>query len=144
MAEPHVVSALVRKRAELAGQIEHAQDKLRQLVIDLDAIDAAIHIFDPSIELQEIKARPVPPRHQAFKGEVTRIVLGALRNAKKPLTTHEIAQRVMAERGLDSANQRLLKTVQKRTAACLRHWQHKGITSKQQGPGQFMLWEMVR
>ena len=58
MAEPHVLSGLIAKRAEIAGQIEHTQDTLRQLVIDLDHIDAAIHIFDPSIELEEIKARP--------------------------------------------------------------------------------------
>ena len=135
---------MVTKRAEIAGQIEHTQDKLRQLVIDLDHIDAAIHIFDPSIELEEIKARPVPPRHQAFKGEVTRIVLATLRNAKKPLTTADIAQRVMAERGLDSANLRLLKTMQKRTGACLRHWEHRGVASKEPGPGQFVLWQMIR
>jgi hypothetical protein len=49
---------LIAKRAEIAGQIEHTQDKLRQLVIDLDHIDSAIHIFDPSIELEEIKNRP--------------------------------------------------------------------------------------
>src|SRR3990172_4521142 len=127
MAEPHVLTGLIAKRAELAGQIEHTQDKLRQLVIDLDHIDAAIHIFDPTIELVEIKSRPVPPKHQAFKGEVTRIVLATLRNAKRPLTTGEIAQRVMAERGLDTANVRLLKTMQKRTGACLRHWQHKDV-----------------
>lgn len=93
MAEPHVLTGLNAKRAEIAAQIEHTQDKLRQLAIDLDHIDAAIHIFDPSIELQEIKARPVPPKHQASKGEVTRIVLATLRNAKRPLTTAEIAQR---------------------------------------------------
>ena len=144
MTEPHALTGLIAKRSEIAGQIEHTQDKLRQLVIDLDHIDASIHIFDPSIELEEIKARPVPPRHQAFKGEVTRIVLATLRNAKKPLTTADIAQRVMAERGLDTANLRLLKTMQKRTGACLRHWEHKGVASKQPGAGQFVLWKLTR
>ena len=48
MADPHVLSGLVAKRAEIAGRIEHMQDQLRQLVIDLDHIDASIHIFDPS------------------------------------------------------------------------------------------------
>jgi hypothetical protein len=146
VGEPYAntISGLVAKRAEIAGQIEHTQDALRQLVIDLDHIDSAIHIFDPSIELQEIKSRPVPPKHQAFKGEVTRIVLATLRNAKRPLTTADIAQRVMAERGLNTANARLLKTMQKRTGACLRHWQHKGVAAKKPGPGQFVLWELCR
>ena len=72
---PKTVHGLIRKRAEIAGKIEHLQDELRSLVIELDNVDHVIHIFDPSIELKGIKSRPVPPRHQAFKGEVTRIVL---------------------------------------------------------------------
>ena len=44
MADPHVLTDLVAKRAEIAGQIEHTQLKLRQLVIDLDHIDASIDI----------------------------------------------------------------------------------------------------
>jgi hypothetical protein len=39
-----------------------------RLVIDLDHIDASNHIFDPSIELEEIKARPVPAPYHAFRG----------------------------------------------------------------------------
>jgi hypothetical protein len=49
-------------------QIEHLQDNLRQLVIALDNLDATIHLFDPSIELGEIRKRPVPPRLHAFRG----------------------------------------------------------------------------
>ena len=105
MAETHVLSALIAKRAELAGKIEHLQDQLRSIVIDLVNVDHTIHIFDPTIELAEIHKRPVPPRHQAFKGEVTRIVLETLRNAKRPLTSAEIGQRVMAERGLDTGQE---------------------------------------
>ena len=144
MADPHVLTGLMAKRAEIAGKIEHLQDQLRQLVIDLDHIDASIHIFDPSIELEDIKARPVPAPHHAFRGQVTRTVLTSLRHAKKPLTTQDIAMRVMAERGLDTANVRLLKTMTKRAGACLRNLQKQGAVSHQPGPGQFMLWEVAR
>lgn len=140
----HTIGALVRKRAEIAGRIEHLQDELRQSVIDLDNVDHTIHLFDPTIELQEIKSRPVPPRHQAFKGEVTRIVLATLRNSKRPLTTAEIAQRVMAERGLDTGNARLVKLMGKRTGACLRHWEKRGAASKRAGPDKFMLWALPK
>jgi hypothetical protein len=44
MKNEHVLSGLVRKRAEIAGQIEHTQAELRKFVTDLDAIDAAIRI----------------------------------------------------------------------------------------------------
>ena len=143
MADPHVLTALVRKRAEIAGQIEHTQDRLRQLVIDLDNLDATIHLFDPSIELQDIKSRPVPPRHHAFKGEVSRIVLTTLRNAKKPLTTAEIAQRVIAERGLDTANARLVKLIGKRTGACLRDHRKRGVVRSGRGSAGLLVWRLT-
>lgn len=140
MAEPHVTTALIRKRAEITGQIEHLQDRLRQLVIDLDNLDATIHLFDPDIELAAIKPKPIPPRHQAFRGEVTRIVLTALRNAKKPLTTRDIARRVMAERGLDTSNERLLRLMARRTGACLRDHRKRGLVRSESGPGAYLVW----
>jgi hypothetical protein len=45
MGDPHVLTGLIAKRAELAGQIAVMQDKLRKLVVDLDHIDAAIRQF---------------------------------------------------------------------------------------------------
>ena len=39
MADPHVLTGLMAKRAEIAERIEHLQDQLRQLVIDLYHID---------------------------------------------------------------------------------------------------------
>lgn len=83
-------------------------------------------MFDPDIELSEIKPRPVPPRHAAYKGEVARIVLGTMRDAKRQCSTQELTMHVMAERGRNTADKRLVKTVMKRVAACLRHHRNKG------------------
>ncbi len=91
MADEHVIAGLTRKRAELAGRIEHAQTALRQLIIDLDNLDATLRLFVPDIEPAEIKPTPFPPRHAAFRGEVSRIVLPALRQSRKPLTAQDIA-----------------------------------------------------
>jgi hypothetical protein len=40
MTESHVLTGLIAKRAEIAGQIEHTQDQLRQPVVGLDHTDA--------------------------------------------------------------------------------------------------------
>lgn len=127
MADPHVVTGLVAKRRELAGLIEHTQASLRQLLIDLDNVDATLRLFAPDIDLEIIKPRPLPPRQAAAQGEVVRIVLGTLRNAKRPLTTQEITAHVMAERGLNTADKRLLKLLTKRVGACLRHHRKRGL-----------------
>jgi hypothetical protein len=83
MENEHVLGGLAGKRGELAGQIEHTQALLRRLVTELDTIDAAIRLFDPNADLGSIKQRLYPPRHQAFRGEMMRHVMGALRIADK-------------------------------------------------------------
>jgi hypothetical protein len=42
MADPHVVTALVRKRAEPAGDIENAHEALRKMILDLENLDATL------------------------------------------------------------------------------------------------------
>lgn len=121
MKNEHVLSGLIKKRGEIAGQIEAAQTQLRMLIIDLDNLDATIRIFQPDIDLEEIKPKPLPPRHYAFKGQITRIVLDTLRQSDRPLTSKEIAQHVMADRGLNTADKRLVQIMVKRVGACLRH-----------------------
>ena len=68
MENEHVLSGLVRKRSEIAGQIEHTQFALRQLVADLDSIDAAIKkpVTTRDIALVVMKARGLNPEDQAL------------------------------------------------------------------------------
>jgi len=139
----HVVSGLMAKRAELSGMLEHHQAKVRQLLIDLDAVDVALRMFDPEIELEMIKPKPMPPRLAAYKGEVARIVLGTLREAKRACSTQELAMHVMAERGMNTADKRLVKTVTKRVGACMRHHRNKGIVRSNGGLGDRLAWEIA-
>ena len=81
MADLHVVSALKTKRAELAGLIDALQDQLREAMIGIDHVDSTLRMFVPDIDLDEIKPKPLPPRHHAFKGQVTRSMLAMLRDA---------------------------------------------------------------
>lgn len=139
---PNTVAGLIEKRGQIAGRIDALQDQLRQAIIDLDHVDATIHLFDPDVELADIKSKPLPPRHAAFKGEVTKIVLTTLRNAKIPLTSADIARRVMAERGLDTGNVRTVKLMVKRVGACLRHWRGKGRVKSEKGEGPHLVWRL--
>lgn len=141
MENEHVLSGLMKKRAEIAGELEAAQAAVRRLIIDLDAIDQTIRLFDPEIDLAEIRPKPLPPRHAAYKGEVARIIFATLRDAHHPMTAEELTQHVMAERDLNTADKRLLRTVTKRVHACLRHYRTKGVLQSAPGPGGRMLWK---
>lgn len=140
----HVLGGLIRKRKEIAGIIEDAQLRLRQAIIDLDNLDCAIRLFNPEIDLEEIRPSPLPPRHSAYKGEMSRIILGALRDAGRPMTSKELVFQVMAERGLAVHDKRLVRLLTKRVGASLKHYKHKGTLRATKGPGSYLLWEIVR
>jgi len=56
MAESHVVSALVNKRAEIAGMIARTE-QLGQFRADLVHLDAALRLFAPGLE-----PKTIPPK----------------------------------------------------------------------------------
>jgi hypothetical protein len=141
---PNVLNALVAKRAEIAGKIEHNQLELRRLVAELDHLDAAIRIFDPAVDIGAVRAKPVPPRHAAFKGEVTRCVYEALKTAKEPLSSRDIALRLMTERGLNPDDRELSVIMVKRVCACLRVQKHKGFLRNAPYAGGLQGWELTR
>ena len=76
MEHLNAIAALRDKRGEIADRIDALQDQLRQALIDLDHADHTILLFDPDAVLDEIKAKPIPPLHHAFKGRVTRAIRG--------------------------------------------------------------------
>jgi hypothetical protein len=119
MADLHVVSALRAKRGELAGLIGGLQDQLREAMIQIDHMDCTLRLFDPDIDLDEIKAKPLSLRHHAFKGQVTRAILAMLRT-EGAMDTRPITIRLMAERELNPSDKTLAKAMQKRIGAAMR------------------------
>jgi hypothetical protein len=142
--QPNVLHALTRKRAEIAGQIEHNQLQLRHLIAELDHIDATIRIFNPAVDIAAIRSKPVPPRHAAFKGEVTRIVFKSLRQAAEPITSRDIAMKLMHERGLNPDDRELSVIMVKRVCACLAVQRRKGLIRSVPLEGNLQGWEAVR
>lgn len=142
MENAYIITGLIKKRAEIAGQLEDTQMRVRQLVIDVDAVDAVIRQFDPAIELEMIRPKPVPPRHTAFHGQVARILLTMMRETELPLTTKDLALRVLMERGLNAADPRLAWTVHKRVGASLRHLRANDQVESSSGRGSNVLWTL--
>lgn len=139
----HTVSGLLAKRAEMAGLVEALQDQLRQAMIDLDHVDCTLLLFDPNLDLSEIKPKPLPPRHHAFKGQVTRAILAMLRTSGEPMDARTITLQLMAERELNSADKRLTKTMQKRVGAALRNMRDRGLTASEPGKAGRLLWQIA-
>lgn len=143
MADTHVISALKSKRGELAGRIDALQDQLREAMIDIDHVDSTLRLFDPDIDLAEIKPKPLPPRHHAFKGQVTRAILEMLRQ-DGPLDSKTVTVRLMAERELNQADKALKKAMQKRVGAALRNMRDRGLVTSQKGVNGLLDWSISR
>ncbi len=140
-----VLSGLVKRRAQLAGDIEKAHECLRKMVLDLENLDATILQFDPDFRVESVRPKAFrPPKDWANRGEMTRVVLSILRQASEPLTARDIAYQLLTERALNREDQKLLRVMRSRVACALRIQREKGVVRSDQGPGQYMLWEIAR
>lgn len=141
---PNTVAGLVEKRAEIAGEIGHLQARLRDLLIALDNLDSTIRLFDPNYRVGSIKPKPWPPVQRAMHGDMMRVILGTLRDAKGPLSTKQLTLHVMAQRGVDTSDERNFKIFRQRVGSLLRTQRTRGVIRSVPGSdGSFMLWEIA-
>ena len=111
MSATFVISALSRKRAELAGEVEALAARCDQLRADLAHLDAAARIMCPDAEPELI--RPKKPSRKGCdwfgRQELPRVILGSLRASEQPLSSEEIARAVMTCKGLVAADNAALQ-----------------------------------
>jgi len=143
---PNTVAGLVAKRAEIAGKIDALREDLRQLIVDLDHIDAAIRLFDPHYDLGAITPKPVRAIQTVRRGDSIRMILDLLREATEPLTIKQIALQVMSLRGLNTMDEALVLAMTRRVGASLRGYKDNGtVRSIKDGRyGKYDLWEIAR
>lgn len=141
----YVLVGLVKRRAQLTGDIERTHDALRKMVADLESLDATIRQFDPSHNVEAIRPKAFrPPKDWANRGEMSRIILSILRLASEPMTTRDIAVELLVMRALDRSDVRLLRLMTKRVGVALRGQRDGGTVRVLPGPGQMVLWEVAR
>jgi hypothetical protein len=138
------VSGLLRKRAEMAGQVSATQAHLSALITGLAHIDAAIRIFKPGIELDDLPVSLPATPYSGARGDTGRIMLDELRKANHPLSTFDLAERVMLSRGLDPTDRVVFKLIARRTGDALGKMRTKGmVTSRRVGKNAPLQWELM-
>lgn len=93
-----IVGGLIRKRRELGREIAAHQSEIDRLRLDVAALDQVILVWRPEFDLEAIS-----PLGQATRGvnpgQLSRLILTALRLSSEPLGIIEIARYVMAAEG---------------------------------------------
>jgi hypothetical protein len=114
MGEPHVIGALRDKRSELAGMVMHLEQQLVQHRASLTHLDATMLLFDPELRPDEIRPRRRRTHSVWFRpGECLRLIYDVLRDAPQPVTTREIAERIMDAKDIAASEDRSRTLIQK-------------------------------
>jgi hypothetical protein len=111
VAQSNVLSGLVTKRSELAGQIKTLERELKELAGHVKTLDGAIKIIDPGFNLNSIRAKRTNSKNLFFRerGEASKFVLDSLREASEPLSTNELAELARDRKGLRAPDMRALR-----------------------------------
>lgn len=141
----YMITGLVKRRAELAGEMKRTQEALIQMARDLETLDNAIRLVAPDLDIPAIAPKMVkPPEDWSKRGEMSRQVLTMLRLSKKPLTSREIAAQMIVDRGL-AATPKLLNLMTRRVSGCLRDRRELGLVrNAETRGGQWLEWEIAR
>lgn len=132
------VFGLLRKHAELLAEIEEASALLSGRQSALDAIEAALRVFDPAI----VPATENRRRGKNIVNGMHRFLLERMRQ-EGSVTTLGAAVALMADRGLDHRDRTLLTSMRKRCGDALHKMRRQGrVTGARYGKGGELEWQL--
>lgn len=139
------LSGLLRKRAELAYEVEVTRTRWEDLGAALTAVDAAILVFDPAIRPSDMPARKrAPIAADTSATPVQRFLLDLLRRSGKPVRTLQAAEAVMLDRGLDPRNRVMATLIRKTCGDAFGRLRKAGhVTGARYGSGSELEWRLI-
>jgi hypothetical protein len=141
MAESQTVVILRAKRDAIAATILNYERQLEQAKADFTHVTAALAIFEAGE--QPGSQRPYVSMFHTFKyGEIAALSRAALTDG--PLSTPDIAKRLMTEKGLDTADRVLSRSVGFSVLQSLRGMARRRMVKKLARSRGRCVWELVR
>jgi hypothetical protein len=142
MAETHVISALVKKRAELHGDIQHYETIIKKSKENLTSIDKTIHIFDETYNINTIKSKKTYRNRFFNNGEAKVHVLDVLRESNKPLQTNEISKMIANKKSIEFENDLDSKNFHKSVSTALKNVLNNNLVEKVGTKGLIGIWKI--
>lgn len=143
MAESHVVSGLLSKREEIAGQITTIQAEIGRLQGALTHLDNTIKLFSPQYDLRTIKGKRTYTKSKNFeRGEAQRMTLDVLREFKKPLCSREIVDELLERKNIESTSANVVN-LQKNILTILHSLEKRKIIVQVDNAGGALKWKIT-
>ena len=118
MGESIVILALRKKRDRIESAIAGYERKIKEAQADLAHVIASLRLFELSGDPNEFPAY-IDLNRILRRGETTRLCMAALAT-EGPLDSRQLAQRVMAAKGLNSDDKVLAQAIRLRITQTLR------------------------
>jgi hypothetical protein len=140
IAVPQLVHLHARLTAKLATSLETSN----RTAADIGHIEAVIRLFDPAYDVRRIPGRRRNVGNPWFKrGTMFRAALDVLRKANAPMTTMQMAKRVIAAKGGREPTRDQLRKMDAAIRSCIA--KNAGKSVRRVGevtPARWRLWDI--
>jgi hypothetical protein len=116
--------------------------QLDQYRADLTHIDGVLRILAAHLDPETVRPKRAYRRNRYFaRNELSRLCLGVLRTATEPLSTDDIAGRVIATKSFDPADSVLRAAIRGQVGSIVKRLNREG-TIENTGAGRASKWRM--
>jgi hypothetical protein len=138
------VAQLVHLHADLGGKLLACQAQASRLASDMRHVEAVIRMFDPTYDMRRIAMKRRRSSRSPFfkRGTMFREAVGVMRAAESPLTTREIAVRLLAAKRVIEPTGQQMKDLIAGVRASLEH--HEGKAVERAGEGMPSRWKLAK
>ncbi|MEM9233113.1 MAG: hypothetical protein AAGA69_02605 [Pseudomonadota bacterium] len=140
---PNTISGLQAKRKELATLHNKLIAEAKKVLCDIDHIDACIRLFDPDADIERIRLNRYATKHRAPKGQMKRFILDQFREATEPLSSRDITEAWIKDRGLQP-DESTFVILRKRVGAAINSIKQDGMIEQAGDDGTYKLWQLKR
>lgn len=139
MADSNVLSALTRKYALILGELRQCEGRSDKLRADLVHIEATIRLFRADWDSEVRPRRPRKASRWLRHGDGVRTAIDVLRASPVPMTSREIAVRVLALAGVDCVEAAHLNAAAHSIAASLKLKSRFGVVGDDSRPRRWRI-----
>lgn len=138
----HTISGLLRKRAELLGEVQRYTERVAAATNAIACIDRVLEAFDYQGTLVGMK--PSGMRNLLVdRHSVSRFILDELRSGARGFSSREMATKIIVLDGLDPMDKKLLDSMINRVGKVLRTLRRHGVVAGLRDDVGMMRWSLV-
>ncbi|HEX4112324.1 MAG TPA: hypothetical protein VH020_07290 [Stellaceae bacterium] len=134
----YIINGLKKLHADLHARLLKSRAEGTRIRFQMQAVERVIRLVRPGENLNALVVRRLYRPNPIFKrGDITRGVLAALRDAKKPLTADEICAVLLRDKGVISPTRDHLKGLRTSVLTALKTYSGKTVMGNHARPNRW-------